>query len=327
MEQTSDILEVFFREIKLKGKYEIDIRNNIAYIIPRNEEQYYKPIIKIPDLNYFTTLLIEYIKSIKNFNKINNIQLKEYQDLSYIFNIMLFNMASSDADDLNKFIETRISFLNDNNLEQFIKTNKIFEYNNVSFYARREIEDFGLETPYIMTFSMNIAGEKYDLPIIRYGINNDGVCFIYAVQIGRGRICNINNTKYKNVVNQINQGAKEYRNVSPSFVLILALFVKILNDNGISKIVIPDFLFNRYRKYYQANTINKSNEVLSRMFHNITTLIRRMDSQIEGFNIQSYPLQIDSYYHINIKNLESENKMLKKLLKSGYDVKNKYTLE
>ncbi len=69
IENSSDILEIFFREIKLKGKYEIDIRNNIAYIIPREEEQYYKPIIKIPDLNYFTTLLIEYIKSIKNFNK------------------------------------------------------------------------------------------------------------------------------------------------------------------------------------------------------------------------------------------------------------------
>ncbi len=229
-------------------------------------------------------------------------------------------MAYSDADDLNKFIETRISFFNDNNLEQFIKPNKIFEYNNVSFYAQREIEDFGLETPYIMTFSMNIAGEQYKLPIIRYGINNDGVCFIYAIQIGRGRICDINNIKYKNVVNQINQGVKENRNISPSFVLILAIFSKILNNNDISKIVIPDLLFNRYRKYYRADTINKSNEILSRMFHNITTLVRRMDSQIDGFNIESYPLQMDSYYHISITNLESKNKMLKKLLKNANDV-------
>lgn len=316
MEKPNNILELFFREIKRKGKYTIDIRNNNAYIIPREEEHYYKPIIKITDLNYFATLLIEYIKSIKNFNKRNNIQLKEYQDLSYIFNIMLFNMTASDAADLNKFIETRMSFFNDNSLEQFTKPNKIFEYNNVSFYVQRKIEDFGLETPYIMTFSMAIAEEQYNLPLIRYGINSDGVCFIYAVQIGKGRTCDINNPRYKNIVNQVNQGVKENRNISPSFVLTLAIFIKILNNNGINKIVIPDFLFNRYRKYYRANTINKSNKILSRMFHNMTTLVKRMDSQIEGFNIQSYPLELDSYYHINITDLESENKMLKKLLKN-----------
>ena len=85
LEKSNDILEIFFKEIKLKGKYEIDIRNNIAYIIPREEERYYKPIIKIPNLNCFTNLLTEYIESINEFNKRNNIKLKEYQDLSYIF--------------------------------------------------------------------------------------------------------------------------------------------------------------------------------------------------------------------------------------------------
>ncbi len=322
IERPNDILEIFFREIKLKGKYEIDIRNNIAYIIPREEERYYKPIIKISDLNCFNNLLTEYIESINEFNKKNNIKLKEYHDLAYIFNIMLFNMASSDADDLNKFIETRISFFYDNNLEQFIRPNKIFEYDDISFYAQREIEDFGLETPYIMTFSMDVDGKIYNLPIIRYAINNDGVCFIYSVQIGRGRVCYINNINYKSAINQVNQGVKKHRDISPSFVLILAIFLKILSNNNINKIVIPDFLFNRYKKYYRANTTNKSNEILSRMFHNITTLIRRMDSQIDGFNIQSYPLEMDSYYHIDIINLKSENKMLKKLL-NGYNNVNK----
>lgn len=313
--QPTNILEFFFREINLTGKYEIDIRNNFAYIIPRKEEQYYKPIIKIPDLNQLARLLIKYIEAINEFNNRNNFQLKEYQDLSYIFNIMLFNLASSDADDLNKFIETRISFFNDNHLVQFVKPKQIFEYSNVSFYAQREIEEFGLETPYIMTFNMNIEGETFNLPIIRYGINDDGICFIYAIQIGRGRYCDINNLKYKNIVNHINQKVKDYRNISPSFVLILAMFLKILNDNNIHKIVIPDFLFNRYKKYYRANTTIKSDEILSRMFHNINTLIKRMNSQIDGFEIQSYPLDIDSYYHIDITNLKSNNPMLKRLLK------------
>ena len=221
----NNILDFFFREIKLKGKYEIDFIENSVHIIPKEEESYYKPIIIIPNLDKFTDLLIEYVAALNEFNKSNSITLKEYQDLSYIFNIMLFNMAPSDALNLNKFIETRISFFYDNNLAEFIKPKKIFEYNNVSFYAQREIENFGLETPYIMTFSMDIDGTLYNLPIIRYAINNDGICFIYAIQTGRGRICDINNINYKNTVNQVNQGVKEYRNISPSFVLILAIFL------------------------------------------------------------------------------------------------------
>ena len=100
------------------------------------------------------------------------------------------------------------------------------------------------------------------------------------------------------------------------------MFLKILNDHNIKNIVVPDFLFNRYKKYYRANTTSKSNEILSRMFNNITTLIKRIDDQIDGFNIKTYPLDVDSYYHIEISNLESNNKMLNKLLNNK--IKNKH---
>lgn len=321
LEIPSDILELFFREIKLKGKYEVDIRGNSAYIIPRVEERYYKPIIRIPDLDYLEILLVEYVEAVNNYNKKNNTKLREYHDLAYVFNIMLFNMASSDAEDLNKFIEERISFFNDTNLEELNAETKIFEHNDNTFYAQRETEEFGLETPYIMTFKMKTNGETFQLPMIRYAVNDNGTCYIYAVQIGRKRTCATDNEKYKKAVNPANQGVKEGRSISPSFVLILAMFLKILNDNGISKIVIPDYLFNRYKKYYRANTTIKSDEILSRMLHNITTLVRRMDIQIDGFDIESYPLDIDSYYHIKINSLSSKNKMFKKLL-NGEDINN-----
>jgi len=314
IEKPRDILEFFFREIKLKGKYEIDIKGNMAYIIPRDEERYYKPVIKIPDLDYLEILLMEYVDVINEFNRKNNIELEDYQGLSYIFNIILFNLSSNDAEDLNKFIEMRISFFKDTNLDNYNEPKKVFEYGDSAFYAQRQIESFGLETPYIMTFFMESKGKVFNLPIIRYGINSDGVCYLYAVQIGRGRDCDASNDNYKKAVNSVNQGVKEYRNISPSFVLIFAMFLKILNSNNINKIVIPDFLFNRYKKYYGGNTTSKSDDILSRMFHNMVTLVNRLDNQIDGFNIQSYPFDRDSCYHIEIVNLKSENKMLKKLL-------------
>lgn len=318
LEIQGDIVEIFFEKIKNKGKYEIDIKNNTAYIIPRSEERYYKPIIKIPDLDYFRILLMEYISSVKEFLEKNNMNLKPYQDLGYVFRIMLFNLAPSDAADLNRFIETRISLFRDDHFEELKTPVKIFEHDGISFYAKRELEEFGLETPYIMTFSMEQNGKKYDLPMIRYGIDDTGVCYIYAVQIGRGRSCDTQDPEYKKTVNSVNRGVKEHRDVSPSFVLVLAMFLKILCKNNICKIVIPDFLFNRYKKYYRATTTKRSDEILSRMFHNIMTLVMRMDSQIDGFSIQSYPLELDSYYHIELSSLRSKNIMLKALLQDNH---------
>ena len=54
--------------------------------------------------------------------------------------------------------------------------------------------------------------------------------------------------KYKDIVNDINTGINKFRNVSPSFVVSLSLFVDMLKDLGITKIMAPDYLFGRYRK-------------------------------------------------------------------------------
>lgn len=308
-----DILEFFFDEIKSKGKYEIIINNNEAIIIPREEEKYYKPIIRIPDLEYFRILLIEYVNSINEFNERNNATLERHQGLSYVMNIMLFNLTSSDAEDLNEYLETRICFLKDDKFEEYKEPKKVFEYENATFYAQREVEDFGLETPYIMSFSMKDETKTYQMPIIRYGFDNDGTCYIYAVQIGRKRSCDTTDPNYKKIVNGVNQGVKENRDISPSFVLIMSMFLKMLKENNIKKIVIPDYLFSRYKKYYRATTATKSDEILSRMLRSITGIVNRIDNQIEGINIKSYPQDVDSYYHIEINGLESNNKVLKKL--------------
>lgn len=311
-----DLLGFFFEQLKIVGKYEIDIQGNSAFITPRLDEQYYKPVIQIPNLEDFAEQLMEYMEAVYAFNEKNQVSLHEYQGLSYILNIMLFNMTSTDAWDLTRFIETRTDFFRDQYLDNYAVPTKVFTYNHTSFLMQRKVENFGLETPYIMTFSMDVNGELLELPIIRYAIDQKGVCFLYAVQIGRGHFCDIHNPNYKRIVNQVNQGAKKYRNTSPSFVLVLAMFLQILNQNHIHQIVIPDFLFNRYKQYYGAKSMHKSDVILSRMFHNMTILVNRLNHQIEGFHIQNYPLDQDSYYHIEIENLQSKNKMLQKLFTS-----------
>lgn len=307
------MLEFFLREVKSKGKYEIVIEGNQAYIIPRMEERFYKPIVRIRDLNSFAVLLIEYVEAMCEFYERKGLKKKDYQSLSYLFNIMLFNLAPSDAEDLNKYMEMRISFFRDSNLEEFVNAREIFAYEDVSFYAQREVEEIGLETPYIMVFTMLREGKIYNLPLIRYGISENRVCHIYAVQIGRGRAIHDFDEYCKRVINGLNKGIKEFRGVAPSFVLALAMFIKMLSERNINKIVIPDFLFNRYKKYYGANTTVRSDEILERMMKSMATLVKRLDNEINGFDIRSYPLDGDSYYHIEIDRLASKNMVLKAL--------------
>lgn len=321
MQNLEDITSFFFEEIKSKGKYEIDIEGNSALIIPREEERYYKPNMRIPDLSRFSILLMEYIDAVNEFNERNDAELKKYQNISYIFNIMLFNLASSDGEDLNRFLETRIQFLKDRNLDEYSEPTTVYEHEDVTIYAERKVEEFGLETPYIMVFTMTSKGKTYNLPLIRYAVDANGVCYIYAIQMGRHRSCDTYDPDYKSIVNGVNQGLKEFRNVSPSFTLTFAIFLRMLVENDIKKIVIPDFLFNRYRKYYRANTEVKSSEILSRMLKSITVLVKRMDVQVEGFNIRSYPLDVDSYFHIDITTLSSKNKVLKDVLNANNNSK------
>lgn len=310
-----NILEIFFREIQIKGKYKVIINGNKAQIIPRDEESYYKPIMNIQNLEYFNVLLMEYINAINEFITKHNIKLKDYQDLSYILNITLFNLASSDAYDLCTFLEKRISFLHDNSFSEYDNESVVLENENVKITAQRVVEDFGLETPFIMIFKIYINDSVYNLPLIRYAIDEDDKCYIYAVQMGRGRSISQDND-FKNVINKVNSGVKEYRNIAPSFTLAFNLFIQLLQSKETKEIMIPDFLFNRYKQYYGATTVTKSNAILERMMSTMSNLVGRCSNEIDGFKVSSYPLLFDSYYHIDIINMSNQNMTLKKILGS-----------
>ena len=311
-----DLVTYFFQCIIEKGKYKIEKNNNIVVINPRDEQEYYKPQIIINDISKLHTSLEKYIHAIYDFYSNNNVELESYHDLSFFFNILLINMTNTDAQNLVDYIDRYTLMFNRDIFDEYVNKVNIMNTEDCNFYAQRVIENPGLETPYCMLFEMEKNNNTFELPLIRYTIVKD-ICYIYAIQMGRGRVFNYQDLEYKDIINQANKGLKKYRDVPPNFVLSFALFIKLLDSYNINNIMIPDYLFGRYKKYIGADTITKSDKIMKRILNKYFDLFCRFDMQIEGFDILTYPNDFDSYMRIKFKNLKSENKMLNEIFNSN----------
>ena len=310
----NDVVKFFFCEINKKGKYTVKINENKAYIIARVEEQYYKPVIVIKDIEEFRVALYDYIDALTLFySKTKN--KKDYHDLSYFFNNLIFNMTYTDSEDFTKYIYKRIAFFENNEFSEYDEKTLICEYDNIKFFVKRIVEEPGLETPHILIFEMEYNNNIYPLPLIRYGIDSDNICHIFAIQFGRNREYDTSILEYKNIVNKVNTGMNKYRNVSPSFILSFTLFIKLLQEKNIKDIIVPGFLFARYRNYYKATTVKQSNLLLNRIINNFALLMERMEYEIDGFEITSFLEETESYTRIKLNNLESKNKLVRNIIK------------
>lgn len=297
--EIEDIIAFFFQKIKERGKYEVLINNNQATIIPRLEEQYYKPNILVKDLKSLEKTLYEYLKTVAIFYK-NTEFLDSKHNSSYFLSTLLFNLTNSDAIDLEKYIKQRISFLKDTHFNDLTQPTIIEYTENYDITAQKELSYLGFESPYIIRFSITINDITYPLPLVRYAIDENNVCHLFAIQYDR-KTSYTTSDDYKKVINKINSGIKKYRNIQPSFLVVLKHFTELLTKEGIDTIISPDYLFSRYRKYYKANSEKKSDLVLERILDNYLILLQRMEYQFPFFEINEYPNEIDSYTHIKIK--------------------------
>lgn len=303
----NDIVDYFFDEINKKGKYQVLIDGDKASIIPPDHQAYYKPIIIVKSIDDLKISLINFSIALNNFYKDKGI-LKEYHDLSFFFNNLLFNMNNADAEDLSSYIDKRSMFLKDDIFKHYDNITPIGKFNGNLICVEKVLEEPGLESPYVLEFTIEYEDEIYQLPLVRYAIDENNVCHLFAVQFGRYRNYAVEERKYKRIVNKINKGVRKYRNVSPSFVLSLRLFLDLLKEHGISKIVIPDYLFCRYKNYYRASTTNRSDAILSRILDNFLILLMRMEYQFDDIKIDYFPNEIDSNTHISLKQLKNTSK-------------------
>lgn len=278
---------------------------------------------------------------------------------------LLANMSINDFNDIPQYIQKRLDF--DQNPLLCNKTIKGVETFNSDLCTK--ITDYGLETPYCFkTFLISDIG-LYELPTISYGIS-DGICYIYAIQnynIKKTKIITTiaekNEKHYQDMIKRklfkLNSGVasaesleyEQYKNgesdyypenisdVTPSFILVLTLFLNEIEKHGINNIKVVPYLPIRYEnkicvlahktlKYAKENKLNneeikkkfleliyEQRNIQSNMTEKLIRTFYRMNYHFDNINITSLPMELDDCLNIKLNKFEySNNEILNEII-------------
>lgn len=260
------MIDIFYNEIileALNGRINCDdyyniifntIVEDVSYISNLENPNLIIPTLKISNKSLFDKLLTEYVKKALEFYTVDSFN-EEIQDNDkmIIKTIMTLLWSNATFDDFNnpiEFLNKRISFF-DRKIKSKIIESKILKSNILAKSVKSSIYS---ETPYMFTLTLTDNEEKFNLPNIYYGIENDRV-FIYSIQNVKQ-----DQSMYSKIINRllykVNQGIdleeeEKYdigniKDVTPSFIYALNIFISILKKEGIKKIEVPSIMIERW---------------------------------------------------------------------------------
>lgn len=188
--------------------------------------------LNINDKYKFIKLLNIYVDKCLDFYSLE----KDYDNIKRIITYMFSNISKNDLKSLEEHLLRRIELFSLNEVSN-INGSKNTSIGNLNYEIKKQ--SLMQETPYGFNSYFEENGSVYYLPRISFGISN-GVCDIYAIQNKDTKLNKDEkyNLKVKNKFNTINSGVKKYRNVTPSFVIALSLFISYLKENNINHICI-----------------------------------------------------------------------------------------
>ena len=291
------------------------------------------------------------IKNKKLFNELLEIYLKLalkfYDDINYepdenkIKKILTLLWSNASIDDFNEpiiFLRKRISFFKNEldlyNEEKKFKSDILNGYIGVKNIKCKLLN----ETPYCFKITLyNNKEEKYELPLIYYGIDNNKI-YIYAIQ----NKSNFNKEKNKyqkfikrklysldegldvKIENYDNYDIGNLKDITPSFLLAISIFINIIIKNNIDEIIVPSILIERYNskviyfdlieKEYNKFTVDELKTNYLKIQSNLTEkLIRtflRLAYHYDAIEVNSFPSEIDNNLILKIYNIKSINNLL-----------------
>lgn len=262
-------------------------------IIPRMHEEYIPNFI-INDVDVFERNLRKYLEAVR-FTDIRSTKIDErHNERYFMFNVWK-NATLSDFSNPEKFILRYSNFIKDCTFSEFDDLTPIGRYGGSMLMVQRYQDDHGFETPYVMHLSLTNGKDIYNLPWIRYGIsqnkNGDKLAYIYAIQ----RMEPSRNEQYNEVVkknlNRVNTGVKKYRNVTPSAIAALTVFMGMLEGEGIKGIKAPDFLIGRYGRFTNATTEEENDRIQYNLTEKFLRNFLRLDDQLDNLRIE--PIYLD----------------------------------
>lgn len=228
--------EIKYNEVLYGTTYESTFRMgfNIVEGNIRSKELFN---FNINNYDLFIKRLQEYVYSV---SKLYDIDLND-DEIKKILILLWANITNEEMLNIDEFVQKYIDFINNNELNNLNGNTEIDGLGKINF--KFDKQSYKQETPYCFNsyFSDIIRGREvvYHLPRISYGIR-DNKCFIYAIQNKEKNDKYPIQEKYGQLVrkkmNSLNSGVKKYRNVSPSALTALILFLSILNSYNINDI-------------------------------------------------------------------------------------------
>ena len=244
----NNIVEMIFNEIKKEARtceikynemlfgtiYECVFRMGFNVVENNNvSDSLFNFYIK--DYDAFIGKLQEYIYCASNLYDVN----LTGDVIKKLLILLWANITNEEMLNIDDYVQKYIDFINNNEFVSLFGKKEIDELGFLNFSFNKQ--SYKQETPYCFNSYFNdiINGQEviYHLPRISYGLK-DNKCYIYAVQNKQKNGIGLNQEIYSELVkkkmNTLNSGVKRYRNVSPSALTVLILFLSILKSNGIN---------------------------------------------------------------------------------------------
>lgn len=276
-------------------------------VIPRINEEYV-PIFTIDDSNMLEEALKEYLKAVREID-IKSTKMDDRHREKYFLSNVWKNATNYDFQNPEKFIRRYTDFIRDNTFSQYDELTFLGKYDNNMLIVQRRQDYYGFETPYIMHFSLTNGKDVYNLPWVRYGISKsekgEKIAFIYSVQNMEKSSNEEYNRQIKSSINKVNRGIKNYRNVTPSAIATLSIFIGMLENEEIYSIRVPDFLINRYKRFVNVNTEEETDRIQTNITEKFLRNFLRLSEQLDNVKLQGF----DGFLWVKIdKTKETLNK-------------------
>ncbi|MCL2570207.1 MAG: hypothetical protein FWE16_03290 [Firmicutes bacterium] len=232
---------------------------------------------------------------------------------------LLFNMSNSDAGNLLRYIDRRTQYLTDKTFHEYDGFAEPQQIDDLLLYTTRQHLDVKYETPFALKFQISKNeknSDRYTLPIVYYGVSEEGggekVAVVYGVHNMTDGIDVPD--EIKKAVNGVNTNVSKNRGCPPKHVLSLARFISMAHESGVRHILAPDFLPARYQARSERVDLDGRNDAIqTNLTEGLVTLFLRMEDQINGATITSFPGDGDGYTRMKLdEKLSTRNVFLSK---------------
>lgn len=298
------------------------------------------PLLEIRNKNEFNDLLVDYVQLALDFYDdhyfFDEVLSGEYRTNKnklckekVLMTLLWSNATIEDFQEPCRFLRRQKAYLENNFLteEKNIGFSKVLGgeiFTNVS-----KTRKLSWESPYAFHSSIVNESEVHDLPTIRFGVE-DNVVFIYCIHQEKNnrKSKKINRNLYK-VNENFNslEGEGKLKDVTPSFLIALTLFILHFQNLGYTNFKIVQYLPERWidkkimihkkdiKSGHKASTYNENMETLIRVQENLvqkfcTTLLRLQYHYGNSVIIKSFPFEIDSYLSFTSNDLSCSNNVL-----------------